>query len=70
MNIKILGLPLAIVSCLSLNIASYAATNHQLASSNARISGILPKDGTYVVVAKTFQPGETGNYQIKVTVEQ
>lgn len=38
--------------------------------NTAKISGILPEDGTYVVVAKTFQPGETGNYQIKVTIGQ
>jgi serine protease Do len=37
--------------------------------SNAKLSLVLPKDGVYVVTAKTFQPGETGNYQIKATLK-
>ena len=37
-------------------------------NTNARISVVLPKDGTYAVKAKTFQPGETGDYQIKATL--
>jgi serine protease Do len=37
--------------------------------SNAKFSLILPKDGVYVVTAKTFQPGETGDYQIKATLK-
>jgi serine protease Do len=38
-------------------------------NSNAKISIVLPKDGNYVVIAKTFQPQETGNYQIKATLK-
>jgi serine protease Do len=37
--------------------------------SNAKLSLVLPKDGVYVVTAKTFQPGETGDYQIKATLK-
>jgi serine protease Do len=37
-------------------------------NANAKISIVLPKDGTYVVVAQTFQPKETGNYQLKATL--
>lgn len=36
--------------------------------ASARISGVLPKDGIYVAIAKTFQPGETGDYQITATL--
>jgi serine protease Do len=36
--------------------------------NKAKISVLLPKDGVYVVVAKTFQPGETGDYQIKASL--
>jgi serine protease Do len=36
--------------------------------ASARISGVLPKDGMYVAIAKTFQPGETGDYQITATL--
>jgi serine protease Do len=38
--------------------------------THARISGVLPVDGIYIVVAKTFQPGEIGDYQIKATLGQ
>jgi serine protease Do len=38
-------------------------------NNNARISIALPKDGTYMIVAKTFQPKETGSYQIKATLK-
>lgn len=37
-------------------------------NTNAKLSIILPKDGIYAVKAKTFQPGETGDYQIKATL--
>ncbi|WP_017744873.1 hypothetical protein [Scytonema hofmannii] len=37
--------------------------------TNAKLAIALPKDGVYVVKAKTFQPGETGDYQIKATIE-
>jgi serine protease Do len=39
-------------------------------NTTAKISGVLPKDGIYVLVAKTFQPRETGNYQITATLGQ
>jgi serine protease Do len=38
-------------------------------NNNAKISLSLPKDGIYLVVAKTFQPKETGSYQIKATLK-
>lgn len=38
-------------------------------NTNAKISIVLPRDGNYVVIAKTFQPQETGNYQIKATLK-
>jgi serine protease Do len=38
-------------------------------NANAKISIVLPRDGNYVVIAKTFQPQETGNYQIKATLK-
>lgn len=45
--------------------------NGILAKDNyAKISLALPADGVYLVKAKTFQPGETGEYKIKATAEQ
>jgi serine protease Do len=38
-------------------------------NTNAKLSVVLPKDGIYAIKAKTFQPGETGNYQIKATLK-
>jgi serine protease Do len=38
-------------------------------NANAKISVVLPKDGNYVAIAKTFQPKETGNYKIKATLK-
>jgi serine protease Do len=38
-------------------------------NNNARISLTLPENGNYMVVAKTFQPNETGSYQIKATLK-
>ncbi len=39
-----------------------------LQNTNAKIFTVIPRDGIYMIEAKTFQPGETGEYQIKVTV--
>jgi serine protease Do len=38
-------------------------------NTNAKISIVLPQDGVYIVKAKTFQPGETGAYQIKANLQ-
>ncbi len=37
--------------------------------TNSKISIVLLQDGIYLVKAKTFQPGETGNYQIKASLQ-
>jgi serine protease Do len=47
----------------------YANSGVSPQDANAKISIVLPKDGTYIVIAKTFQPKETGNYQIKATLK-
>jgi hypothetical protein len=38
-------------------------------NTNAKISVVLPKDGNYVAITKTFQPQATGNYKIKATLK-
>jgi serine protease Do len=38
-------------------------------NNNAKISTALPEDGFYLLVAKTFQPKETGSYQITATLK-
>jgi serine protease Do len=38
-------------------------------NTNARILGTVSTSGIYVIEAKTFQPGETGEYQIKAKID-
>jgi serine protease Do len=34
---------------------------------NAQLSATLPEDGTYLIMAHTFEPGESGDYTLKIT---
>lgn len=34
---------------------------------NARVTWVLPEDGSYSVTATTYRPGESGSYQVRLT---
>ena len=34
---------------------------------NAQLSATLPEDGTYLIMAHTFEPGESGEYTLKIS---
>ena len=34
---------------------------------NAKLSATLPEDGTYLIMAHTFEPGESGDYTLKLS---
>ena len=36
-------------------------------ASNARVTVQLPDDGTYLILANSFESGETGSYQLQIT---